>query len=169
MTKFTEKESFKHKLAKDLLFDWLTDFDENDDFRSVYPIQWRKNYGVFKELKFYDSSDPYYFELSRGLKHFEYKEGQTEDPRGKNCIDWFDPLYDRGKILFVPDITIFHKGTASILIEVAHTHYLTDKKINDIAKFFSGTWCEIYEIKAEDILRLTCKPDKLPIHNLIKL
>lgn len=157
--KFVEKESHKHRLAKELLASWFHQQDEMHDFCQVAQFTWRSNYGVYTELKFYETSDPYYFECSAGLK--DYAEIEDKDVRGDNPLEWFDPLVDRGKILFVPDITIFHKGSATILIEVVHKNPLTNTKIDIIKKFFEGYHVEVYEIEAEEILRHTGIPNNL--------
>jgi len=61
---------------------------------------------------------------------------------------------------------IFHKGTPAIIIEVVHTYHLSQKKINDIEKFFSGNHIEIYEVSATELLNCTDKLDKV---NFIKV
>jgi len=162
---FIEKESHKHRLAKELLASWFSKQDKTLDYCQVAQFKWRSNYGVFTELKFYETSDPYYFENSHGLK--EYKEINGVDARGENCLDWFEEGIDRGKILFKPDIVIFHKGTPAILIEVVHKHPLTEEKIELIKKFFEGFHVELYEIEAEEILRHTDIPRKLKCRQII--
>lgn len=153
--KFEERESFKHKLAKELLAKWFKDAETGNDFCELAQFKWRKNYGVFTELKFYDKSDPYYFELSKGL-----------DPRRRRFKDpamWFSDE-DKGKILFVPDITIFHKGTPKYLIEVVNTNSVSGAKFNAIAKFFNGHYVEIHQISADEILRHTAIPKYINSH-----
>jgi hypothetical protein len=160
---FIENESFKHKIAKELLFSWLNNIEKrNEDFCELIPFKWRVNYGIYKELKFHETDHPYYFELSEGLYDYD-KNPEKRIP--KNYLDWFDPNYDRGKILFVPDITIFHKGTACILIEIVHSNLLSENKINAISKFFDGYHVEVFEIEAEEILKKTCVPKELKIIN----
>jgi hypothetical protein len=150
--KYSENESFIHKYAKELLAKKLSEINKNNDSCEFKNIKWRSNYGVFTELKFYETSNPYYFELSDGLvEHTGFDENNI-DKRGKNPLDWFDKNYNRGKILFVPDITIFHKGTPTIFIEIVHTHHLEQKKINAIEKFFEGHLIQVYEISARQIL-----------------
>lgn len=162
---FIEKESHKHKLAKELLASWFNKQDKTQDFCQVAQFNWRSNYGVYTELKFYETSDPYYFESSVGLR--DYSEVKGKDIRGDNPLEWFDPAIDRGKFLFVPDITIFHKGTAVILIEVVHKNPLTETKIETIKKFFGGHHVEVYEIEAEEILRHTDIPNHLKCKRVI--
>ncbi len=141
-----ERESYKHLFAKNLLKRWFLEQDTNNDFCSVAQFNWRSNYGIFTELEFYETSNPFYFELSDGLREYSSE-------RSKNPLDWFDPDFNRGKILFVPDITLFHKGSAVKLLEVVHTNSVPDWKKRRIEKFFAGNHIEVYEIQAEEILR----------------
>lgn len=133
--KFIAKESFKHLMAKDLLHKWLCDEEKKSDICRLYPFNWRVNYGVFKELIFYEKSSPYYFEDS--------EEG-----------------HEFSKMLFVPDITIFHKGSAITLIEVVHQNHVSDEKLKKIINFFNGD-IAVFEIDAEEILRQIEVPKKL--------
>lgn len=171
MTQFIEKESYKHKFAKELLHKWLSESDIDGDYMGIFPIIWRKNYGVFSELKFYETSDPYYFEQSEGLIPFNPEDAGAgkKDRRGPDPLKFFDPSFNRGKILFVPDITIFHKGTPTIIIEVIHTSWITVKKHKAMLDFFSGINCTVYNLRAEDILRQTGVPEKLPIDSMLVL
>lgn len=151
---FIPNESYKHLYAKELLFRWLCDAERNYDFYArVAQFQWRPNYGVHKELKFHDTDDDYYFECSQGLV--------IGDDGGFS----FDPNFKRGKILFVPDICVFHKGTPWLLFEIKHTHPVPDYKIKAIDAFLSCA--ELYEIEADSILNLTGVPDYIDCQQLL--
>lgn len=153
MAEFIERESYKHLFAKNLLKKWFLEQDNSEDYCQVAQFKWRSNYGIFTELKFYETSSPYYFELSGGLKEHEGFDEKYVDKRGINPLDWFDPAFNRGKIQFVPDVSIFHKGVPVLLLEVVHTSPLTTWKIDNIKKFFDGFHIEVYEIEAEEVLR----------------
>ena len=168
MAKFIEKESFKHKLAKQLLASWLRDLDKTQDGCSISPISWRSNYGVFEELKFHETDDPYYFEMSEGLINWEIRKGLDLNSLPQTNTDWFMQDFNRGKILFVPDITVFHKGSATILIEILHKHCVPDEKLEVINTFFKGYYTTLFEIRAEDILSLTEIPSKIKIFRTIE-
>jgi len=144
--KFIHRESFKHLFAKNLLKKWFLE-SEKDGSCEVAQFQWRGNYGVFAELKFYETSDPCYFEVSGGLD-----PDKDEFPVRGNPKDLFLPNFNRGKILFVPDVTIFHKGSPKYLLEVVHTNPLSKSKIEKIDKFFGGC-VNLFEIEAEEILK----------------
>lgn len=153
MNRFIPRESYKHLFAKNLLKRWFLEQEKTEDFCQVGQFKWRSNYGVFTELEYYETSDPYFFECSVGLIEYSGQDDDGIDKRGKNPLNWFDPNIDRGKILFVPDVSIFHKGTPVILLEVVHTHPLPDWKVKKIKKFFNGFHVEVYEIEAEEVLR----------------
>ncbi len=158
---FKAQESYLHRFAKNLLVKWLRELEDKND-SCIFKIEgynnviaWRRNYGVYPELKFYETSDPYYFEESKGLIEIGAKNIDNPDLL-------FSPTFNRGKILFIPDITIFHKGQATTLIEVVNTNSLSDKKLCDIKLFFGDSFFEIFTIKAKDILKQTKTPTKLP-------
>jgi len=152
MSKFIERESYLHKFAKNLLANWLREEDlSNNDPCRLFQFQWRSNYGVFEELKFHETDDPCYFECSEAIKHND----------SRNPLDWIDSTVDRGKILFVPDIVVFHKGSPKYIFEIVHTHAISNKKIMAISKFFGGHYVEVYEIFARDLLALTDKPKEI--------
>lgn len=178
--KYDYHESFKHKTAKELLHSWLKEIHDDNTidysiehpFGKALPFYWRKNYGVFIELPFYTSSDPYYFECSGGLscKHDPVLYDHPSQVPECDCEfdeNGFLKSFNRGHFLFVPDITIFHKGEAKIFIEVVHTNPTSKDKLNKILKFFSGHWIEVYEISADSILNCTNKHKKLDFKTII--
>lgn len=146
MAKYEPKESYIHRFAKNLLARELRDKEKNGDYCGTSAFSWRRNYGVFTELPFYETSDAYYFELSGGLRP-DFGVGVGDDP-----LLWFDPVFDRGKILFVPDITVFHKGQAAILIEIIHSNPVSSEKLKKIQQFFAGNYVELYEASAYNVL-----------------
>ena len=145
---FVERESNKHYFAKQVLLGWLKNAEKESKSShcEMAQFKWRTNYGVFEELKFYTSSDDYYFEASEGL--IPWSKDNDENPE-----NWFIEGFDRGRILFVPDITVFHKGCPLYLFEVVHKSKVTPEKILKIKKFFEYGCIEVYEIDAEEILK----------------
>src|SRR6478736_842525 len=151
-TEFTNLESYKHKYAKDIMFDWIKYAEENPYnglYSKVGQIEWRSNYGVFKELKFYTTSSGYYFETSGGIQNNSHNIVGDPD-------NYFDKDFDRGSILFVPDITIFHKGMAVFFIEIVNTNDVSDIKLKRMQDFAEreGYFPTLYKIKADDILNI---------------
>ena len=135
---FEKKESYKHLYAKKVLADWFREQEKewNDPCR-VAQFQWRPNYGIFEELPFYSTDDKYYFELSEGL--IQNEDGSVQPI--------FDPNIDRGFLLFVPDVVVFHKGTPKYFFEVVHKNSVSPEKIRAIESFFSG-----YKKQYEDVV-----------------
>lgn len=139
-------ETHKVKFAKQLLFEWLCNCENENGYCPDLSFGWRNpNYGVHLNLPFYSSSDSYYFECSGGLI-------EDKTPYYKSSVDEiFDPAYDRGELLFIPDITIFHKGQAQIFIYVCKGH-LSPFIVFPILELLEGHWVEIYQIHPDSIL-----------------
>lgn len=158
---FVEKESYAHAMAKDILYSWLKDSEKatKDSQNKVAQFEWRNSYGIFKELKFYTTSDEYYFEQSKGLK----EDSDFDRFNIEHQDDAFIEGCDRGNILFVPDITVFHKGLPIYFIEIVYTNPVSEIKLARIIEFFKGKqWCpQVVSIKAEDILKIQkgCVPN----------
>jgi hypothetical protein len=134
-------ESYKHRAAKNIMYQWLSDSEKSslkdhlmhrNRFCGFY---WRKNYGIHLELPVYCSSSIYYFE---------------EDT----------PIDDT--ILFRPDITIFHKGTAKYFIEIVVTNPVSSKKLDKMISYNRNT--SVVEINADDILMNTGVPESLKVN-----
>ena len=163
MGKFIEQESYLHKMAKDLLVMWLREEEEKAKFDGMpcnfCGITWNKNYGIFSELPFYETSDPYYFECSKGIK-YDYEKVQDYSTH-------YPKDFDKGKILFKPDISIFHQGRVLTLIEIVHSSPLTEKKINTISQFFNTYGVSVYTINAKSILVNTSKPTWLNFQKIL--
>jgi hypothetical protein len=157
---FNPKESYKHLIAKQLLAKWLRDEDYNNEYCNVAQFHWKSNYGVYEELKFFETSQVHYFENSKGI---------IPDIKKENYYDLFDPNIDRGKILFVPDITVFQNEYPTYLFEVVHTNPVSHLKRFNMSLFFRNHPVEVFEIKAEDILREDSMsiPDYLPTNRIL--
>ena len=160
MAKFIEKESYLHKMAKELLASWLREEEDKAKFDgmpcSFCGIKWNRNYGVFVELPFYETSRPYYFEESKGIQ-YQYQKVQDYNTHHQQG-------FEKGKILFVPDITIFTRGYVSVIIEIVHTSEISIKKKHTMRAFFEyqpNSPVEVYTINAQSILINTSKPEWL--------
>lgn len=164
---FITQESYRHKLSKEQLYKWLCSIESgnrqelHEDFK--IPFGWNKgNYGVHLELPFYETSSPYYFEQGAGII-----SPNGLHPSTHHHSNFVDPLVNRGKILFVPDITIFHKGTAYHFIEVCYKNKTSAKKIQDIKNFFGTYPIYVWEIEADNILNQTNIKFKLEFEQLL--
>lgn len=141
---FIEEESYKHKLSKELLYSWIEAKNRNDtqnypeDF--ILPFVWQTDGqdNVHLELPFFETTGLYYFQSMH-----------------------------QGKTVFIPDITIFHKGVASIFIEVIHKCPVTDEKLERINAFYKNRPPSLYTIDAENILCQTNIKFKLEFTKLL--
>lgn len=159
---YIEKESYEHQLAKDLLTMWVRE-EEKDKFDGIYcffcGLKWRKSAGVFPELPFYETSDPYYFENSGGLTDKSY-------PNRYDYSQHHAEGFNKGKILFKPDITIFQQGRVIIMIEVVHKCEVSDYKLGKMKRFFRDTDAELYTINSRSITMNYAKPTWLNFQKL---
>jgi len=161
LTRLGGEESFKHNLAIQLLWKWLNEAEIAG--RSISPFAWRSpNWGVHIELPFFETSDPNYFEHSFGL----IDDINEIAPRNeyKSIDELFRPSANLGRLLFIPDITIFHKGQAAHFVEVVHTNPVSIDKLHKIAdwwKYKQGGWLNIWEVEAEWVLRQTKEPSEV--------
>lgn len=141
-TAFVERESNKHYLAKELFAKWCRDAEAlarkyNHFTAKVAQFEWRPNQGVHTELQFCEFDDTYYLE--------NRYPGATPRDGSMHRSNEF------GRILFVPDISIFIKGEIRIIFEIKHTSGLSEEKLQRIAARLPN--CSIYEIEAEEVLR----------------
>lgn len=129
--KYVDNQSYLHRKAVSVLANWLRAIERSKKPCKFGQLAWRKNQGVFTELKFHENNSPFYFE---------------------------HPPLIAGIILFVPDIVIFHQGYPKYIIEVVHTNPPTNDKLFEIFKFFHDLDTEVYTIHASYIMRHTKKP-----------
>ena len=146
----TMTDSYLRTAAKLLLLSELQSVENNTlDHCSFHGLQWRKNYGVFPNFEFYETYSEYYFEDSLGLVEPKYRNPN------ENPMSWFDPMFDRGKLLFVVDFAIFHKGLPAIMIHVVEPNYLMGAKAEAIQKAMGEGWVQLYQVSATNILLCT--------------
>jgi hypothetical protein len=166
MKTFHHKESYKHLFAKQLMYQWLQEYEDrwmynnydgNPKWRVVqyFPLSWDAGErDMHMELPFYETSDPYYFTKSKGIIQDKYL-------RAFASTMW-NPDFNRGKILFVPDIVIFENGRAAYIVEIVHKNSISDYKLKTMLRFF-GNNIAICEISAEWILSQIQKPNRLDV------
>ena len=136
----------KIEKAKEILFKILREEDMSGDSSKIAQFHWKRNYGVYKDLPFYESDNSYYFEESKGIIPY--------DERDEKCVDylkWFSADFNRGKLLFVPHITIFHKGAVKYVLIIVDGKDTPHSELKVMDDFFSGYW-NCYQIEADDIL-----------------
>lgn len=119
-------ESYQHLIAKQRLAHWFKQTENcSEDFCQLVNFSWRKNYGVHVELPFFETSNEYYFE------------------DGVN----------KGKVLFRPDVTVFHKGVPLYLFEICCNSSVSKSKIRKIMNFFKYNLPYVYEFDVREIVK----------------
>jgi len=150
---FTENESYKHKLAKELLYKWLKEKNKDpwpgDGVHLEYPLipAMRNQYWPSNVICYGNAS----------FEGYHYYESNTSDfnPTYEQCIANNDiPVA-------VLDIAVVYKGSLFEGFEVYHTHKVNDTKKGKIIDLTEGLAFKLYEISAEKILCLTEKPDDI--------
>jgi len=148
------KESHKHKLAKELLFKWLSEANgingnSNSKWCNFAQFYWKPHF-VLQEMIVQEKDWEFYFEGGSERCSYDFKELRHNEI-----------IKNYGKILFVPDITVFHCGSPAYIFEIKHTHGLTKEKVKTMKDFFPGV--QVVEIMADDILNLDCTkiPEKI--------
>lgn len=150
---FTENESYKHKLAKELLYKWL---------KEKKPGKWHGD-GVYLEYPLIPAMRNEYWNgnvISYGnasIDGYHYYEGITSDfnPTYEQCIANNDiPIA-------VLDIAVVYKGCLFEGFEVYHTHKVDDTKKGKIMDLTKGLDFKLYEISAEKILCHTKIPENI--------
>ena len=122
--RYQEKESLLHLYAKQTLHKWLLEAQEpNNDGGILKPFSWRLNYGIFMELPFYETSDPYYFEQSKGLIDYEpieidytkpYEQIRCQDQEAKTRFNGLTKQLTGGKFYLYLTLPYFTKARQSI-------------------------------------------------------
>lgn len=142
------KEAYKQRHAKIVLYRELVKENSTEEFYCNFgALQWRSNYGVFRDLPFHSLDGVYYFETSEGISG---NLQENDDP-----LAWFDKSISRGDLLFETDICIFHKGSPIYFIEIVHKKQVSKKKLKAIETFFKGNALTVFKVQAEDVLSCT--------------
>lgn len=130
--KFIDNQSYMHRKAVSVLANWLRQIERSKRISCKFGcMAWRRNQGIHTELKFHENNSPLYFE---------------------------HPPKVAGRILFVPDIVVFHQGYPKYIIEVVHKNPPSNDKLFEILKFFNGYDIEVLTINAYYIMAHTKKP-----------
>jgi hypothetical protein len=151
---FTENESYKHKLAKELLSKWLK--EKNDK------VKWHGD-GVHLEYPLIQSMRQinfcnivgYGYDLGDGNREYYANNTNNFNPTYIQCVENNDiPLA-------VLDIAIVYKGCIFEGFEVYHTNKVNNDKKEKIKKLTHDIDFKLYEISAEKILCQTKIPEDI--------
>lgn len=161
---FTENESYKHKMAKEVLKKWFED-TEKDDYMCIGDIRFRSNrnsgifleYPICKDIKgnFNNSWEHNWDEITEDAEYFWNEYVPTYD----DCIHKF-----KSYPIAIIDMVCSHKGQPYYAIEICHKNPVSQEKINKLEEF--GVY-NLIEIDADWILNQTKIPSQLKYKRLI--
>jgi len=106
------------------------------------------------------------------LKKPHFKQNETGYHKSAKQIlaSWVDgileqPFYVEGKIVFVPDVTVYKNGVLDCIYEIVYSHPLTAHKYGLIQFYCYKNFCDltVYEISADFILAQTKKPERIEV------
>jgi len=82
-----------------------------------------------------------------------------------------NPFKVDGRILFVPDVTVYNNGLPVEFYEVVHTHEIDGKKLGFIQEwsYRNQTEVSVYEVSADYILAQTEKPERVRTKELYEI
>lgn len=166
MTSYTQKESYMHLYAKEVLKEWIstqkyTQISHRhgeDTIYLEYPI------ATYNEL---NSISIQWYELWNHVKWDEYNKLIEKPERYENSISYM-PTFDDcvAHDIFpvaVADIAISYKGVIHTIIEICHKNPVSDEKIKKLHTMIESCGYEItvWEIDAGWIMNHTKPPKKL--------
>ena len=159
-TLFIENESYKHKMAKEVLKKW---FEESGDYgnKGIGDIQFSPNRtsGIFLEYPICNNS---------WYQNWDEIGCSIDEITG--CWDEYVPTYDEcinnhhSYPIAIIDMVCSSKGRPHIGIEICHKNPVSQEKINKLKEF--GV-CNLIEIDADWILNQTKIPSQLKYKRLI--
>ena len=159
-TIFIENESYKHKMAKEVLKKWFEESEKND-YMCIGDIRFRSNRrsGIFLE---YPICKDVCGEYDNSWEHNWDEISESWDeyvPTYDECIN----LYHSYPIAII-DMVCSAKGHPSIGIEICHKNPVSQEKINKLKEFGVDN---LIEIDADWILNQTKIPSQLKYKRLI--
>jgi len=168
MNTFTENESYKHKMAKEVLKEWFSGGYGIGDI-SFWP---NRKCGVFFEYpivnnKDYDSIHHNWDEQLTNPKIT--KEMTLDSAEHWNLQSEYVPTYDECVRLGiypkrVIDVVLTHKGSPLWFIEICHKNPTSQEKINELKVLGVRN---LIEIDAEWIMKQTKRPNEIEYNQLI--
>lgn len=183
MPKFEEKESFTHKLAKELLRKWLAEswtcsdnpntmncsIDFINQKGESQSVNWRAQYIT---LEYPITKDfPMNIDETHSCKKNKECFWQCEKGYRWSNIDYCPCLkceyFDKSQILYIVDLAIGHKGLTSCIIEVSHKNPISDIKAQTLRQMMNNECGGLtaFEIEAHHILGQIKKPKKLYVRS----
>ena len=179
MSKFESKESYAHKLSKDILKEWLNnglnlysignDKEEHsisyritdDDILFEYPLALITKTFVGRPSNTFVSGYGWGYILNKnGISIQSYC---LDDPG--TYIPTYDECKNSGNIpIAIIDIVVYHKGSVIFGIEISNKNPVSNEKQNKIVELYDKTnhyGTPIFEIDSNWIMQQIKQPKKL--------
>ena len=164
---FIENESYKHKLAKQILKEWFDNSDIGKEHVKMGDIYFRHNWGecggvlleypICKFNNGTDSWNDYVVENFMGSENcITYQE---IIPTYQECVNDYNSY-----TIAIIDVICCHKGRPNIGIEICHKNPVSQEKINKLKEFWVDN---LIEINADWILNQTKISSELKYKRLI--
>jgi hypothetical protein len=173
MDTFTENESYKHKMAKEVLKEWFYGghWKSGKSYRTnLGYICPNRKCGVWFEYPIVNNKDydSVHYNWDEILKNPKITEDMSDEEK-EILQDEYVPTYNEciAVGIFpkrVIDVVLTHKGVPLWFIEICHTNPTSQTKINEL-KMLGVT--NLIEIDAEWIMKQTEKPVELKYKRLI--
>jgi hypothetical protein len=187
---FEGNESFMHKAAKELLYEWLTErwagYEQpiNNEIMFIEEKtgeQWKSTIGYNPQLIQLEypitSCFPYYLDENHntdcgctnytfgldneGIEYCNYRENM------KNCQCLSCKWFDKKDLLGIADLAIGYKGQIVTIIEIFHKSPVSPKKFEVYNKSTRiNVYPRIIEIDAKHIMGQITKPKRLFVRKL---
>lgn len=157
---FIEHESYKHKLAKELLSKWLKE--------SITYKKWEGD-GVHLEYALVPAMRSRIEERFETLMAYNNASFISDGVKDTTCytpMQRFNPSYDdclkNGDVpLAILDIAVVDHAEVVEGFEIYHSHKVDNNKIKKIIELTQGKYFKLYEVSAEKILCQTKPPENL--------
>ena len=173
MNKFESKESYSHKLSKDILNEWLNNglnlYSIGND-TIEHPISYRiTDDNILFEYplaltKEQNGSFSNTFVCGNGWGYILNKKGVFDDPG--TYIPTYDECINSGNIpIAIIDVVVYHKGSVIFGIEICNKNPVSVEKQIKIIELYDKTehhWqTPIFEIDSNWIMQQIRQPKKL--------
>ena len=160
---FIENESYKHKLAKQVLKGWFDNNDIGDGACELGDIYFRHNWGErggvlleYPICKFNNGTDSWNDYV---VDNFMGSENCIIIPTYQECVNDYNSYP-----IAIIDIVCCHKGRPKIGIEICHKNPVSQEKIKKLKEFGVE---KLIEIDADWILNQVKMPSQLKYKILV--
>lgn len=159
MRSFTENESYKHKMAKQVLREWFYGGE------SVGEISFRPNRKCGVWFEYPIVNDGKYNSIMYNWDEILTNPKEDSDELQYEYVPTYEECISLGIIpKRIVDVVLTHKGQPLWFIEICHKNPTSREKIDELKMLGMET---LIEIDAEWIMKQTKKPTQLEFKRLI--